>query len=208
MDLILIRHGQSQWNLDQTGGHDAPLTAWGREQARRAGIYCLTQFQLRALYASTYQRAMNTAQIINSFVGLDSIAYLDGLREFNEDYTLQMPEYETPLAALDLTELVRPAFISDYYITFHERVMRAVREILEHHADWYETDAQIGIVSHGGTMGTIVRSFVGSHHFSMNTENTGIHVLRWQERRWHILALNRTEHLECSQWEHERGKDA
>lgn len=208
MDLILIRHGQSQWNLDQTGGHDAPLTVKGRAQAYRAGFYCESQFNLHALYASTYQRARDTADIINSFVKLDHVTMMDDLREFSEDYSFQLPQYDSPVAALELTEPVRPAYVSDYYITFHERVLRALREILVTHQDLYETDAQIGIVSHGGTMGTMLRALAGSHHFSLNTENTGIHILRWQAQRWHILAINRTEHLECERWEHEKGKDA
>lgn len=208
MDVILIRHGQSQWNFDQTGGVDAPLTAYGREQARRAGIYCQAQFHLSALYASTYVRAQNTAEIINSFLNLDHITLMDDLREFNEDYSYQMPGFDSPVAALDLAEPIRPAYISDYYITFHERVLRALKEILNAHRDLYATDAQIGIVSHGGTMGTMIRSLTGSHHFSLITENTGIHILRWQEQRWHLVALNRTEHLECDRWQHEVGKDA
>lgn len=208
MDLILIRHGQSQWNLDQTGGEDAPLTALGREQARRAGIYCKSQFHLCALYASSYQRARGTAEIINSFLNLEQITFMDGLREFSEEYSDQMPRFASPLAALEVMPAIQPADISAYYITFHERILRALREILNAHADLYDTDAQIGIVSHGGSMGTMIRALAGSHHFSLNTENTGIHILRWQHQRWHILSINRTEHLECDRWEHEKGKDA
>ncbi len=208
MDLILIRHGQSQWNVDQTGGEDAPLTALGRKQARRAGVYCKSQFHLRALYASTYARAKNTAEIINSFVNLERVTFMDELREFMEDYSEKMTRFDSPVAALQLNALIHPQDVSDYYITFHARVLRGLQEILCAHADLYDTDAQIGIVSHGGTMGTMLRSLAGSHHFSLNTENTGIHILRWQEQRWHILAINRTEHLECERWEHEAGKDA
>jgi broad specificity phosphatase PhoE len=208
MDLILIRHGQSQWNLDQTGGENAPLTALGREQARRAGIYCRTQFNLRALYASTYERAQDTAHIINSFVKLEHIAYVDELREFEQEYVDRMLQFESPIAALELNSAIAPAQISEYYVSFHARVLQGLKKILCAQQAWFDTDAQIGVVSHGGTMGTILRALAGSHHFSLNTENTGIHILRWQEKRWHILAINRTEHLECNQWEHEKGRDA
>lgn len=208
MDLILIRHGQSQWNFDQTGGEDAPLTEKGRAQAYRAGVYCNAQFRLRALYSSTYIRARETAAIINSFLKLEQVPALDDLREFLEEYSDQLPAFDSPVAALQLAEQIRPAYISDYYITFQERVLRGLAQVLEAHADLYETNEQIGIVSHGGVMGTIIRSLAGSHHFSLITENTGIYILRWQEKRWHIIALNRTEHLECDRWKHEPGKDA
>jgi 2,3-bisphosphoglycerate-dependent phosphoglycerate mutase len=208
MDLILIRHGQSQYNLDQTGGADAPLTAWGREQARRAGIYCKLQFNLQALYASTYIRARDTAAIINSYLHLPQITFMDDLREFDDDYGFEMPRFASPLAALQLQAQIAPVEISPSYVSFQARVQRAVETILHQHADAFETDAQVGIVSHGGTMGTILRTVAGSHHFSLNTENTGIHILRWQEQRWHLIAINRVEHLECERWQHEVGKDA
>ncbi|HZH03271.1 MAG TPA: histidine phosphatase family protein, partial [Myxococcaceae bacterium] len=38
--LVLIRHGQSLWNLENrfTGWVDVPLTERGREEARGAGV--------------------------------------------------------------------------------------------------------------------------------------------------------------------------
>ncbi len=208
MDLILIRHGQSQYNVDQTGGADAPLTAWGREQARRAGVYCQSQFHLDALYASTYIRARDTAEIINAQLRLQNVTLLGELREFEYDYGFQMPHFETPTRLLQTSARVAPADISPQYAAFQTRVQRGLEWILTRHADQFESAAQIGVVSHGGTMGTILRTILGNHIFSLDTENTGIHILRWQEQRWHILALNRTEHLECDRWRHENGKDA
>jgi probable phosphoglycerate mutase len=208
MDLILIRHGQSQWNFDQTGGMDAPLTAKGREQARRVGIYCRTQFNIRTLYATPLQRARDTAEIINSYLKLGPIECIDDLREFEVDYWEGMAQFDSPIEALNVSEFVHPSQVTDSYAAFSERVRRGLIRILSAHADLYETDAQIALVSHGGTMGTIMRMLTGSHHYSMITENTGIYVLRWEDRRWHIVALNRTEHLESDRWEHEPGKDA
>lgn len=38
-NLVLVRHGQSQWNLENrfTGWEDVPLTDLGRDEARRSG---------------------------------------------------------------------------------------------------------------------------------------------------------------------------
>ena len=38
--LILLRHGQSQWNLENrfTGWKDVPLTEQGKEEANKAGL--------------------------------------------------------------------------------------------------------------------------------------------------------------------------
>ena len=61
INLILIRHGQSQWNLENrfTGWYDADLTSKGIEEAKKAGLlikntgikfnYAFTSFQKRAI---------------------------------------------------------------------------------------------------------------------------------------------------------------
>ena len=38
-NLILVRHGQSQWNLENrfTGWYDAELTEQGKEEAKKSG---------------------------------------------------------------------------------------------------------------------------------------------------------------------------
>ena len=40
INLILVRHGQSQWNLENrfTGWYDAELTDKGLEEAQKAGL--------------------------------------------------------------------------------------------------------------------------------------------------------------------------
>lgn len=62
MKLILLRHGQSQWNLENrfTGWTDVDLTDKGREEARHAGElikaaglvprYCFTSYLRRAIH--------------------------------------------------------------------------------------------------------------------------------------------------------------
>ena len=43
MQLVLVRHGQSQWNLENrfTGWVDVDLSPAGEEEARRAGLELL-----------------------------------------------------------------------------------------------------------------------------------------------------------------------
>src|SRR5687767_13862044 len=51
--LILVRHGQSLWNLEDrfTGWVDVPLTELGREEARKAGER-LRDIDLQVAYTS------------------------------------------------------------------------------------------------------------------------------------------------------------
>ena len=64
--LVLMRHGESQWNLDNrfTGWHDVDLTATGREQARAAGALLKEKgFSFDLAYTSTLKRAIRTLWI-------------------------------------------------------------------------------------------------------------------------------------------------
>ena len=67
MNLILIRHGQSEWNaLNQfTGWKDPDLTAKGIEEAHNAGrIINNLKINYDLVFTSALIRAQNTAEII------------------------------------------------------------------------------------------------------------------------------------------------
>ena len=68
--LILVRHGQSQWNLENrfTGWVDIPLTAVGEAEARRAGEL-LTGTHFDHAFTSALSRAQNTLRIILETTG-------------------------------------------------------------------------------------------------------------------------------------------
>src|SRR5262249_48937896 len=63
-DLILLRHGQSQWNLENrfTGWVDIDLSDKGKEEAQKAGEK-LRDRQIDVVYTSALKRAINTAKI-------------------------------------------------------------------------------------------------------------------------------------------------
>ncbi len=70
-ELILLRHGQSQWNLENrfTGWIDVPLSAKGEEEARAAGEK-LRGRRIDRLYTSVLKRAIDTAQIALQAAGV------------------------------------------------------------------------------------------------------------------------------------------
>jgi len=63
-DLILLRHGQSQWNLENrfTGWVDVPLSAKGEAEARAAGEK-LRGRRIDEVFTSTLLRATETARL-------------------------------------------------------------------------------------------------------------------------------------------------
>lgn len=63
--LVLVRHGQSTWNLENrfTGETDVPLTDLGREEARKAGSK-LKEITFSHGFTSVLQRAIDTMTLL------------------------------------------------------------------------------------------------------------------------------------------------
>ena len=64
--LILLRHGQSQWNLENrfTGWKDVPLTDQGKKEAKKAGqLLKKNNVKIDVVFSSVLQRANKTAEI-------------------------------------------------------------------------------------------------------------------------------------------------
>lgn len=86
--LVLLRHGQSQWNLENrfTGFHDIDLSDAGIQEAERAGKL-LKQAGLRfdRVFTSTLKRANRTAQLALAQAGqgdlIETMILHDDLRE-------------------------------------------------------------------------------------------------------------------------------
>ena len=68
--LVLVRHGQSQWNLENrfTGWVDVPLSAKGIEEAHVAGK-SLKGLRFDRAFTSKLQRAQETLKIILEEIG-------------------------------------------------------------------------------------------------------------------------------------------
>jgi len=65
--LVLMRHGESQWNLENrfTGWTDVDLTDTGRQQARQAGQLLKQEgFEFDQAYTSVLKRAIRTLWIV------------------------------------------------------------------------------------------------------------------------------------------------
>ena len=73
--LILVRHGQSQWNLENrfTGWWDVDLTAKGEDEARAAGALLRAKGMLPSLaFTSLQTRAIRTLHLALEVAGRGS----------------------------------------------------------------------------------------------------------------------------------------
>ena len=73
-DLILLRHGQSQWNLENrfTGWVDVPLSAKGEEEARAAGEKIRGR-RIDVIYTSVLKRAIDTVTLALDVAGIRDV---------------------------------------------------------------------------------------------------------------------------------------
>ncbi len=74
--LVLVRHGQSEWNLKNlfTGWRDVDLTQAGVEEARAAGVRLKTQgLRFDCAFTSSLKRAQRTLDLILEEMGQTDI---------------------------------------------------------------------------------------------------------------------------------------
>ncbi len=148
-DLLLVRHGETDWNRDGRvqGQTDTPLNAAGRAQAHLLAAD-LSSTPLVAVYASDLARARVTADTVAALHGLVVETDVD-LREKNfgtwEGLTAGEIEERFPAAARrrfgdgETTEEVAT------------RAIRAVDRIRARHPT-----GTVLVVSHGGTLRAIL----------------------------------------------------
>ena len=81
--LILLRHGQSQWNLENrfTGWVDVDLTAEGEAQARRGGEQIAAAgFRPDVMFTSVLKRATRTGALAMDSAGLKDVPVIQDWR--------------------------------------------------------------------------------------------------------------------------------
>lgn len=184
LELVLARHGQSYVNLDRSLGPDTDLTDLGREQARRLGNWLAEQgHAFTAFYCSTLHRARQTAEIVNEHFGLEIVFDAD-LRETEVPYLDVLPSRADPLS------VEPPLPFEPEYEQMRERVARAAARILAENSD-----GQVLVVAHGGSLATMLRCILRTHALLVRTEQTAVHCLRWEGGRWNLQYMNRQEHL-------------
>lgn len=157
MRIFLIRHGQSQGNLDGIiQGADDPLTALGRQQASAAGDWLAQRGDITHLYASPLARARETAGIIGAAIGQTPVLE-PGLAEIDAGVAAGQLWEEWTLANPDAAERIRTRArtLDDGWEggetgkQFRDRVRAAWHDVVQRHLG---TDDVVAVVSHGGAL--------------------------------------------------------
>jgi broad specificity phosphatase PhoE len=178
--LILVRHGETDWNRDgRWQGHaDPSLNDRGREQARAlAGE--LAGEDVAAVYASDLARARETAEIVAARLGRP-VAVDVRLREVDVGgwSGLTMAEIEARFpeeVARWRTEEPGHAFDGgETYSVMGERIIAALAEIVERHPG-----EQVVVVLHGGPIRAVLAHTAGvsyevQRHLRPHLDNCGL----------------------------------
>jgi probable phosphoglycerate mutase len=147
--LILIRHGQTQSNVDHlldTGHPGAPLTAVGLEQALSL-VERLASEPIAAIYSSDLTRARQTAQPLAASKSL-SVTEHAGLREIFAGADDMSPDWVPYVSVLDTwhTEPENKLPDGENWPEFQERFETAIAEIAD-------TGVEVAaLVSHGAAL--------------------------------------------------------
>jgi broad specificity phosphatase PhoE len=208
MRLILIRHGETDWNATlRYQGHAAiPLNENGRAQAHRAAARLRQRYTVTALYTSDILRAAETAAIIGEDVGRAPVAMPD-LREIDvgqwEGYTPEelyrrfpdhMREFER-----DPARTVRLG--GESYAQLQERALRALHQIAAAH----RSGDTVLAVSHGGTIRALLCHVIGldlGYFGRLWIDNGSFTELRSGSSGWRLVRLNDAAHLEGANLAH------
>jgi broad specificity phosphatase PhoE len=150
--LILIRHGESVANAERrfTHGPHEPLSRKGRDEALARARQVASRYDPVALYASPFVRALETARLIGTVLGLDPIV-VEALQE--QDFgRLRGQDYDAvradPTWHTDRWRF-RPPGGETLEEVFH-RVGPALDAIADRHVG-----QQVVVVSHGGVMAAL-----------------------------------------------------
>ncbi|HSB66359.1 MAG TPA: histidine phosphatase family protein [Anaerolineales bacterium] len=148
--LILIRHGETDWNTEGRwqGQVDLPLNARGQGQAEQIAS-CLSDSEISAIYSSDLRRAVETAEALGKLTGLP-VRTDPRLREIHQGkwQGLLVREIKECYAEAFQRRHENPLSVAppggETAQDVHERVIHAIEQILEEHPE--ET---VAIVSHG-----------------------------------------------------------
>jgi len=201
MHLLLIRHGETDWNVERRmqGNTDIPLNARGREQAALLATWIAAAGCLDALYSSTLERARLTAEAIarecELIPILDERLIEKGMGDLEG---LSLADFEQRYPALYHARMMSPEHVAlpgeESPAQLHERVQAFLNDLYLRHA----RGNRIGIVSHGGTCSMILAILLGIDIWKRSPfwlDNASVSMIDLNGPRPRVRWLNDTCHL-------------
>ncbi|HHS97829.1 MAG TPA: histidine phosphatase family protein [Chloroflexi bacterium] len=199
--ILLIRHGQTQWNREARfrGQTDIPLDETGQRQAQATAEYVVARWAPTAIYASPLRRAMQTAEAIASLQGL-TVQPLDGLMDihFGELQGMAFAEARERYPDLMLAWRDAPHTVQfpggESLEVVRRRGTAALRQVAERHLG-----QTIALVAHTVVNQVLLCAVLGlgnDHFWSVRQDTCAVNVIEWHgEERYRLALMNDTSHL-------------
>ena len=200
--LLLIRHGQTEWNQARRiqGNGDSPLTDRGQAQAE-AAANALARFDVAAIYASDAGRAVQTADPIARATGL-TVRTDARLRERHygmfEGKTHDELREQHPEIHFEYLKR-RPDFVvpgGESLAELQARTVAACTDIAHE-----QPGKHVAVVAHGGTIRAFARYALAvplNVAWRAQIENGGLTIVQHENTHdfpWTMLTFNDMAHL-------------
>ena len=198
-EIILIRHGETEWNSQQRmqGHSNSDLSSVGQAQIQALGQW-MKNVPFDHIYSSDSLRAKQTAEAITQFSGHE-LKFDLRLREKNLGVFEGLTSEEARERHPEVFRLFKTAG-SKYVIDegestqqLQDRALEIVEEIRIKHPE-----ERVLLVTHGGFIRVVMKHSLG---LSLETptrfliRNTGVFRLVWEDK-WIVSQMGGVSHLE------------
>ena len=198
-EIILIRHGETEWNSQKRmqGHSNSDLSSVGQAQIQALGQW-MKNVPFDVIYSSDSLRAKQTAEAITQFSGHE-LQFDQRLREKNLGVFEGLTSEEARERHPEVFRLFKTAG-SKYVIDegestqqLQDRALEIVNEIRIKHPE-----ERVLLVTHGGFIRVVMKHSLG---LSLETptrfliRNTGVFRLVWEDK-WLVSQMGGVSHLE------------
>ena len=198
--FYIVRHGQTLFNklLRMQGYSDAPLTEAGIEVAEYAACG-MKDIEFSKAYASTSERAIDTAQIILHERDLDLIT-MKGLKEMYfgdlEGEFIAKVKEKYPTLIDDLHDGKKDfRFPNGENIDeLMDRLKKSYDEIVDENK---ETGGNILVVSHGTSILNFLRTINPELEVTAQLQNCSVSIVVWEDGKYQIEDYGITKYIEA-----------
>lgn len=198
MDLLIIRHGQSEADILKVieGRADFNLTELGLRQAGLMADWVSRYININKIISSPLKRAKQTAERLSAATGT-SVEFDDYLMEWKNGLIagLTREEADKRFPLPDKKFPHTTVYEQESMIDFRARAEIALSKIINENP----SDSKIAVIAHGGIINMLFRSFIEisiNADISISSGDTGIHHWKTEGNSRRIIFLNSQVHLE------------
>ena len=197
--VILIRHGETDWNTKQIfrGRKDIPLNEVGLAQAKAVGV-SLSDIQIDAIYSSPLGRALETAKVLAESRSLE-VELEEGFIDidFGKWQGITHEKVKEEYESLYEMWLKNPQMVAfpegESLKDVRTRSMEALKKVIKKHSG-----KTLAIVSHRVLNKVLLCSVLGlelSHFWYIKQDTCAINRFEYKDGRFYLTLLNDTCHL-------------